>query len=357
MNLDRIVSLTQELINAYGPCGQENEVRTIVLREMENLCDETWTDEAGNAVGLLKAGSSGKGSSRPPVRVMAHMDELSLTVKRIESDGTLRVLPLGGIFPWVFGLGPVEILADSGVLPGVLSVGPQHTSSESPSSWKAKKGAGNQTLDWPDVYVFTRMSKASLLEAGVHAGSRVVISRSRRALQTIGDCLAGYFLDDRVCIAMMLAAASMLKAEKKRPAADTYLVATTVEEIGGGAAAFASRSLPGSVTIAIDVGPVAAEYDTKLNADPIIAYKDIRGLYSKPLCDRLMAIGRELKMSPQAATWESYGSDASMSLTAGQAGAAALLCIPTENTHGFEIVTRAGIESCAKLLAAYLKTP
>src|SRR5947209_16497075 len=36
MNLDQMISLTQELINAYGPCGQEAEVRTIVLREMKN---------------------------------------------------------------------------------------------------------------------------------------------------------------------------------------------------------------------------------------------------------------------------------------------------------------------------------
>jgi hypothetical protein len=38
-------------------------------------------------------------------------------------------------------------------------------------------------------------------------------------------------------------------------------------------------------------------------------------------------------------------------------GSAGLLCIPTENTHGYEIVTKQAIESCAKLLAAFLKSP
>src|SRR5262245_1498152 len=106
MNLKRMLDLTQELILARGPCGQEEEVRAIVMRELQGLCDKTWIDEADNAVGLISGANAkpGKGKKNAPaaINVMAHMDELSLIVKRVEADGSLRVRALGGMYPWVF---------------------------------------------------------------------------------------------------------------------------------------------------------------------------------------------------------------------------------------------------------------
>lgn len=59
-------------------------------RELEPVVDETWVDPAGSLVGRLR-GTEG----RSPVRIMAHMDELSMLVKRIEPDGSLQVTALG----------------------------------------------------------------------------------------------------------------------------------------------------------------------------------------------------------------------------------------------------------------------
>ena len=44
----RQVELLQQLLWAYGPCGQEDAVRDICLRELESSADETWIDAAGN---------------------------------------------------------------------------------------------------------------------------------------------------------------------------------------------------------------------------------------------------------------------------------------------------------------------
>ena len=91
-NPANLIPLLQELISARGPSGQEDEVRAICIRELETLCDKTWTDASGNVIGFLR-GVSNEG---PAIRVMAHMDELAMIVKRINEDGTLRVNPLGG---------------------------------------------------------------------------------------------------------------------------------------------------------------------------------------------------------------------------------------------------------------------
>ncbi len=50
-------------------------------------------------------------------------------------------------------------------------------------------------------------------------------------------------------------------------------------------------------------------------------------------------------------------SDASLAKAFGQAGRAGLISIPTLNTHGYEVIPRAGISACAELLAAFLRPP
>jgi hypothetical protein len=107
--------LLQELLWTYGPCGQEDAVRDVCRRELEPFVDERWQDEAGNLVGLIRGSSNDDGSTdgsrdhdegARATRVMAHMDELSMIVKRVEPDGTLHVTPLGKMYPGNFGLGP-----------------------------------------------------------------------------------------------------------------------------------------------------------------------------------------------------------------------------------------------------------
>jgi hypothetical protein len=77
-------ALLQELLSAYGPGGQEDEVREVCRRALEPLVDELTVDAAGDLVGLLRG--TGEGDA-PVVRVMAHMDELAMIVTRVEPDG------------------------------------------------------------------------------------------------------------------------------------------------------------------------------------------------------------------------------------------------------------------------------
>jgi len=349
-----LISLLQELIYARGPVGQEDEVQKICEREMKKLCDEVWIDKAGNVVGLIRGDKKKKGSEDTPiVRIMAHMDENAMMVKRINSDGTLRVKNLGGIRPGNIGQGPVEILADTGILPGVLSIGPMHSSPET-SNVNATR---TEAMDWNHVYIFTRNTAEELERIGVHAGTKVVIARERRKLFNVEDCVGGYFMDDRAAVTIVLGAAALLKVGKEQPANDVYIVMTTQEEIGAFGASYAARTLPGDLTIAVDVGPVADEYRTDLTPEPIVVYGDAVGVYSKSVSDRLLTLAKELGMNPQTAVWESYGSDASISKRYGQSALSGLLCIPTENTHGYEIIPREGLLKCAQLLASYMLAP
>lgn len=90
-----------------------------------------------------------------------------------------------------------------------------------------------------------------------------------------------------------------------------YFVCIVKEEIGGVGGVFASRTLPGTVTLALEVGPTEAEYATSVCGGPIIAYSDAQGTYDKSIADRLMDIAEELGLQPQPAVLGAFESAAS----------------------------------------------
>ncbi|PXB89320.1 peptidase M42, partial [Pseudomonas aeruginosa] len=138
---------------------------------------------------------------------------------------------------------------------------------------------------------------------------------------------------------------------------DLYLVLTTMEEESNAGALFAARRLPGDISIAVEVGPTVAEYGTRLCRDPIVNSGDSKGYYSRHITDRLLRAAERCQYQPQAALLVDFASDASALLSHGEAAQVGCIGIPTENTHGFEIVLEEGIETCRRTLVEFLVQP
>src|ERR1700734_4134894 len=251
-DLDSTEGLRQELLWTYGPCGQEDAVRTVCARELEPLVDDMWTDDAGNLIGYIgtddgelrdhrhRSSSIAGGAA---TRVLAHMDELSMLVKRVEPDCTLHMTQLGVMYPGNFG---------------------------------------------------------------------------------------------------------------RRPAQDAYLVFTTNEEIGGVGGSYASATLPGTLTIALDVGPTEREYATTVTGGPIVGYSDALCGYDKDVADRVVGVGTVSGLAPQPGKLGAFMSESSHSKASGLTPRAGLLCLPTLSTHGFEVIPRAAIDDMAGIVADFL---
>jgi putative aminopeptidase FrvX len=344
--------LLQELLSAYGPCGQEDEVRTICRRDLAPNVDETWVDEAGNLIGLIRGDNKADGRA---TRVLAHMDELSMLVKRIDQEGTLHLTPLGTMYPANFGLGPVAVLGERETLCGVLALGSEHTTQESPTIYDTKPDGGDKAVDWTHVYVFTGHTSEQLAQAGVRPGTRVCIDRSKRTLVDVGeDYLGCYFMDDRAAVTVLLESARLLHEQVRRPAVDIYLVFTVSEEIGGVGGSYACRTLPGELTLALEVGPTEAEYGTSVHGGPIVGYSDAECVYDKDVADRLMDIASKLGFEPQAAVLGAFESDASHAKASGLTAQAGLLCLPTLSTHGYEVIAAEAIPAATAVLVQFL---
>lgn len=346
-----INALLTELLNARGPGGQEDEVRAICLRELKDVCDDAYIDRAGNVIGVVRADNANDADAA--IRVMAHLDEIAMIVKNVRDNGTLEVLALGGAQPISFGVCPVDILGDEKVLPGVLSYGSMHNSGGTSNGRDVL--AGN--VQWKDVYVVTRKSKLELEAVGVRPGTRVVLSQHWRKPFYVQDCVAAHFLDDRAPLSAVIYSARMLHAKRKTLQQDVWFVLTTLEEESNAGALYAASRLPGETTIAVEVGPVLEEYGTQLSVDPIINTGDQKGYYSRAVVQALIAASRRAGYAPQSALLVDFASDASAVLSTGIDAQAGCIAIPTENTHGFEMVLLDGISACAATLVEYLTAP
>jgi putative aminopeptidase FrvX len=348
MERREFIELLKKLLLTHSPSGDEGEMERVVKEEMENCCDDVWVDECDNVVGLIRGQTN-----ENPVRVMAHKDEIGMIVKRVESDGRLRVESTGGANTWRYGEGPMDILSDSGVLTGVLSIGPSHTSPEAGDMQQAR----SKPLDWDMVRIDAKLSKEELTRKGVRVGARVVVSRLRKEPLILGDYICAWALDDKGGVAIMLNVAKQLSPGCEKLPRDVYFIATSAEEPGISGGAYAARTLPGNETIAIEVAPVHREYDIQNCASPVVIYKDSAMVYSKNLSDKLYHLGKTLGFGCQACSVSSFGSDASHALKYGLTGKAACVGFPTENTHGYEIAQIDGMENSAKLILTFLLLP
>ena len=341
-----LLGILEDLLLAHAPPGAETEVDRLWLEQVQPHADRVWQDAAGSIVAHIRGRQSGA-----PIAVVAHKDEIALIVKRVETTGRLRVRPLGGLHPWAIGEGPVEFLGRDQLVPGVLSIGAKHVSEESPAG-AVKTG---KALTWEAMWVETKLSPDDLTELGVGNGSKGVIARSRKAPTTIGEFICAYNLDCRAGLAILLETARQLKANP--PPQDVYLLASSEEEIGAHGAVYSIGQLPADTVIAVDIAPVAEEYQTTNCEQPVLLYGDSQGLYHEPSLRKLEELAKRLGCGAQRAVVTSYGSDASIAKKTGAAARAVCIAYPGDNTHGYEICSVAGILNTAQLLLAYLDDP
>ena len=336
------LALLRELVAIPGPPGQEGAVRDAVDAHARALGYDTRTDAKGNL--LIPVG--GPGSAAPKIVVTAHLDEIALMVSQVDYDGRIRVVPMGGVYPWKWGEGAVELMAGGGFVPGVLSFGCIHTNSPASVAQQARQ----MPLTWDMAYVFTGLGFAELEAFGVRPGTRVVLARDRRAVREMGDFAASYFLDDRADLVAMLLALESL-AGTTLPAGIVF-AATVYEETGGEGARYLLQGLRPDVCIALEIGPSVPESPFVPDSQPTIWVQDAYSSMTASDIDLMQAITHELGQAPHWQALSRGGSDATCTAALGLCARPITLGIPVENSHGFEIMHTDAPAELSRLLCA-----
>lgn len=339
------IELIRQLVALPGPSGQEGPVRDWLSARVKDLGYIPEVDAKGNLIATVEGEAD-----RPHVLVTAHLDEIAMLITRIEEDGRIRVVPVGGAYPFKWGEGPVEILAAAGLITGILSFGCIHTNSKH----SVIEHARHEPYPWEDAYVFTGSAPSELTALGVRPGLRVVLAKSRRFVTEFGDFVASYFLDDRADLAVWLMALEMLMENGLRSVGRITFAATTSEEIGAEGAQYLLRMRPADICVALEIGPKTPEADFPIDSNPTIWVRD--GYAAMESIDGFLLEERcaVLGLSPHWQYLSRGGSDASCAAAKGFTARPVTFGLPVENSHGYEIMHKDAPGQMLKLLLDYL---
>ena len=268
-----------------------------------------------DGVGSVVARQSGKG---PKVMLCAHLDEISMMTVDVEKDGSIRFLPIG-MADQILPAMEVMILAQEGPLYGVIGSTPPHLDDDLHKGIRANK-----------LFIDTGLAPEEVRRR-VPAGTPVQMLGETVKLQ--GDQVASKTLDDRACVAILLACAQEM--QKRAHDADIYYVLSAQEEVGSLGALTSAYMVKPDMAIVLDVTHGTMENCRPGETFPIDASTLAVGPNLHPaLTARLREEAERLNMKVETEVVRGHsGTDAWEIQTACEGIPCALLSLPIKYMH------------------------
>lgn len=223
------MELLKELTQAWGVAGRERAVRAIIRREIEGYADEVFTDAIGNLIAVKHGAES---ASSKKIMLAAHMDEIGLQVKKICSDGRIKVCKVGWV--WTSALYNDKVIFRNGVV-GVIGCDGDIESAQN---------------DTGKLFIDIGCTSKEDVEKYVKIGDYCGFIGHYYELQNERICSKSF--DNRVGCYMLIEA---LKRNRGEGPNDVYYVFTVQEEIGCRGAQVAAERIHPDIGISIDVTP------------------------------------------------------------------------------------------------------
>ena len=276
-----------------GISGDEENVRNYITEQIKDKAEVT-IDNLGNVIAFCK----GKKSSEKRVMVCAHMDEVGMIVVYINSDGTLKISPVGGVDPRVvFGR---RVTVGKNKLLGVIGGKAVHNLSAD----ERKKSVPFDSMT-VDIGCVSREEA----EKHVSLGDSVCFVSD---FTEFGDGLVkAKAIDDRAGCAIML------RLIREGVEYDTYFTFVVQEEIGLRGSACAAYTVNPDyavvleATTAADVPSASGNKSVcRLKKGPVVSFMDRHTIYDKELYKLAFKTAEECKIPCQTKTMIAGGNDA-----------------------------------------------
>ena len=344
MNIDLKYTLkkTVELLAIPSPVGYPHMAIEWVRKELESLGVKKYNiTKKGALIAYIK----GKDSNYKKM-ISAHVDTLGAVVKKVKKNGRLEITNVGG-FAWGSVEGEhvtIHTLSEKTytgtILPIKASV---HVYGDVAREMPRTEETMEIRID-EDVKTAEDVFKLGILQ-----GDFVSLDPRTRVLEN--GYIKSRYLDDKLCVAQILAYLKYLKDNKLKPRTDLYIYFSNFEEIGHGVSVFPEDL---DEFIAVDIGLVAGEDahgdEKKVN---IIA-KDSRSPYDYTLRKKLQEAADKNKIQYTIGVHNRYGSDATTAILQGFDFKYACIGPNVDATHHYERCHNDGIVETIKLLIAYL---
>lgn len=338
------------LCGAVAPTGFEEEAEAVVRSLLSDTKLTLSTDRMHNLI----AHRPGKG---PKVAVVAHLDEIGLIVRTIDSHGFLWFETLSGIQPQQLFGKHVIVKTETGHVDGVVN----HMKPGRPAPCPVMPDS------LADFFIdIGAASRAEAEEMGVEIGNPVSIDYPTIFLGKNKGLVAGKALDDRACVYQLVELCRLLASQEDGP--DFYGVFSTQEETGGRGAIVAAENLRPDVVIALDMslstdlpGMPERSMVNALRAGASIKVMDrSRGAACGLISDQdivrgMKACARAHGIRYQVEAYAAGATDASVMQTRGGGSRAGGIQIPMRYVHSYEVAAVSDILDSLELLYHYVR--
>ncbi|AKH19104.1 osmoprotectant NAGGN system M42 family peptidase [Sedimenticola thiotaurini] len=332
-----------ELLQVPSPTGMTDTVVQLVCQKLEAIGVEYELTRRG----AIRANLTGKVHS-PDRAIAAHLDTLGAMVKNLKSNGRLEVVSVG-TWPARSAEGArVTLYIDKGI---------QYRGTLLPlkaSGHVFGKQVDTQEASWQNLELRLDEvvhSHSDLEQLGIHPGDMISIDPNPEFLSN--GFWVSRFLDDKVGVAAVLAAAKAICDAGVPLPMDCHLLFTISEETGVGA----SHILHGDVAelLAVDNGTIAPGQNTS-EYGVTIAMQDSSGPFDWYLTRRLISLCQTCGIEHSRDVFRYYRSDSAAAVEAGNDIRTGLICFALDASHGHERTHEKSALAVARLLAMYMQS-
>src|SRR5688572_23796983 len=338
---DYFVNFLVKLLNIASPTGFAEPAVAFVEKELSQFNQlELSRTRKGALVAKWKVESD-----LTPIALTAHVDTLGAVVKEIKKNGRLRLSRIGGI---------------------------QWPSVETEGVWiftsKGEKIRGSVLIDTASGHVHGADGSKTPRNDDhmeVRLDVRTTSEKETRALGiNIGDCVAfdprvevtnGFirsrFLDDKACVANIVAAIKSLADSGQSPARSVYFLISNYEEVGHGASAGIPPEVVELVTVDMAVVGKGQESD---EFHATLCIKDSGGVYHEGLNKKLRGLAEQHNIPYKTDVYRYYASDGEAFWRAGGDLAVALIGPGIDASHNYERTHTDGLLATTNWIMAYL---
>jgi endoglucanase len=342
--MDRTLDFLQELVEAHGAPGFENDVVPVMEKHLKGVGAFS-RDRLGSFLCEKKGASAS-----PRVMLMGHLDEVAFMVKSVTKEGFVKFLPLGGWWGHVV-LGQRLILKTrKGDVVGVVGSKPPH---------ELRDEDRKRVLEIKDLYIDVGATSDWDVKKklDIRPGDPI-IPDSPFTVMANPNLLLAKAWDNRIGCAIAAETARRL-VDVAHP--NTVIAGATVQEEVGlrGAMTSVFKAQP-DVAFALDVGIAhdtpGTEGDERLGGGPLIVVYDATSIPNRGLLDLVVDCAKKLRMNLQFESVERGGTDAGRFHVHGQGVPSISLGVPARYIHSHvSIIDRRDFESTVRLLVAVVK--
>lgn len=334
----------EELTQASGVVGYEEEIRSLMYKELKEYCDEVSFDKLGSII--FKKGK-GKG---PKVMIAAHIDQIGFVINHIDDRGFCYIKPMGYWDPMLLLNHEVSVTTDLGnKYTGVIGHKP------------LKKLKSKTEIEFSDLYIdFGVYCKTEIQLFGIEVGNIVTPISTYKPLCN-KNFIATKAWDDRVGCAVISEVIRNIKDEDLN--CELYLVGTVQEEVGLRGAKTSSYLINPDIGISVDIGghgdtPGCDPYDCnlELGRGPSIAVLDAAAIGNKKLINLAKTVARDNDIPYQTDVMLNGGTDTGAMHTSQDGAFGLTLSIPSRYGHSYNcIINLDDVEHAAQLLIEMIK--